>query len=79
MAPVSLKPWTLLCMVGNVVKPEVIVNPVTPIDIGFDSLVIDPVLNNLPQETLPTGVLPVVPKPTTGESEWILQVIIPTF
>ena len=44
----------ILMIVGNVVKPELIVSPVTPIDSGFDDLVIlAPVTS--PTENFPMG------------------------
>ena len=60
----SLNPYPLLWIVGKVDKPESIVSPVTPIEIGD---VLDAKPLKRPQENLPQGfvVEPVVNNPTT--------------
>ena len=69
-----LKPYPLLCIVGKVVRPELIVNPETAIDTGEDDLE-NP--DNLPQEIFPT-IDPVVARPTTEVVDKMLQVTTPT-
>ena len=70
----SLSPYPRLWIVGKVVKPEVTVKPVTPIEIAEDDLLR---LENLPHENLPNGivVLPVVAIPTTELSDFTLVTI----
>ena len=70
---VSLPPR--LCNVGKVDNPEIIL-PVTPMEIGDESLV-NPLI--LPQEYLPTGdvVKPIVFNPLVDVSDFMVHVIIP--
>ena len=74
--PVSLRPYPLLCTVGYVDNPELVVLLLTLKDIGDDDLENPDIL---PQENFPTGLAtdPVVDNPDTFVFERILQVAIP--